>query len=102
MINYKTLVAASLMSIALTSAASAQCADCATYPDRDYLNNGAQTPAAKMGLMKPGGAAGSPSTANTANSANGANNARNARAEVRPSHLRRSSHGRGVDAHRVK
>jgi hypothetical protein len=99
MMNYKTLVAASLMSIALTSAASAQCADCATYPDRDILNNGAQTPAAKMGLMKPGGAAGSPSTANTANSANGANNAR---AEVRPSHLRRSSHGSGVDAKRVK
>ena len=99
MINYKTLVAASLMSIALTSAASAQCADCATYPDRDYLNDGAQTPAAKMGLMKPGGAAGSPSTANTANSANNVNNAR---AEVRPPHLRRSSHGRGVDAHRVK
>jgi hypothetical protein len=102
MMNYKTLVAASLMSIALTSAASAQCADCATYPDRDILNNGAQTPAAKMGLMRPGGAAGSPSTANTANSANGANNPRNARAEVRPSHPRRSSHGSGVDANRVK
>ncbi len=96
MMNYKTLVAASLMSIALTSAASAQCADCATYPDRDNLNNGAQTPAAKMGLMKPGGAAGSPSTANSANNVN------NARAELRPPHLRRSSHGRGVDAHRVK
>jgi hypothetical protein len=99
MMNYKTLVAASLMSIALTSAASAQCADCATYPDRDNLNNGAQTPAAKMGLMKPGGAAGSPSTANTANSANNVNNAR---AEVRSPHLRRSGHERGVDAHRVK
>src|ERR1700730_15517448 len=98
----KTLVAASLMSIALTSAASAQCADCATYPDRDILSNGAQTPAAKMGLMRPGGAAGSPSAPNTANSANGLNNARNAHAEVRPSHLRRSSHRSGADANRVK
>ena len=50
--NYKTLVAASLMSIALTSAATsaayAQCTDCAQYPDRDYLNKGAATPASKI------------------------------------------------------
>jgi len=46
--NYKTLVAASLMSIALTSAAFAQCTDCALYPDRDYLNKGVPTPASKM------------------------------------------------------
>ena len=46
--NYKILVAASLMSIALTSAASAQCTDCAQYPDRDYLNKGAATPASKI------------------------------------------------------
>jgi hypothetical protein len=96
MTNYKTLVAASLMSIALTSSALAQCADCATYPDRDILNNGALTPAGKMGLMKAGGAAGSPTTANSANGAT------NARAEVRPPHPRRSCHGSGVDANRVK
>jgi hypothetical protein len=47
--NYKTLVAASLMSIALTSAAFAQCSDCALFPDRDVLNGGAPTPASKMG-----------------------------------------------------
>jgi hypothetical protein len=53
--NYKTLVAASLMSIALTSAAFAQCTDCAMYPDRDYLNKGAPTPASKM-MAEPGSA----------------------------------------------
>jgi hypothetical protein len=95
MMNYKTLVAASLMSIALTSAAFAQCVDCALYPDRDVLNNGAQTPAGKMGLERPGGAAGG-NTANTQNSAN------NARAEARDHHLRRSGHGSGVDGNRAK
>ena len=64
--NYKTLVAASLMSIALTSAAFAQCTDCAQYPDRDFLNKGAPTPASKM-MAQPGGAA---------NSENGAHYAR--------------------------
>ena len=68
--NYKTLVAASLMSIALTSAAFAQCLDCAQYPDRDFLNKGAPTPASKM--MQPGGAAG----ASTANSEHSVYNAR--------------------------
>jgi hypothetical protein len=91
MMNYKTLVAASLMSIALTSSAFAQCADCANYPDRDVLNNGAQSPAGKAGLMRPGGAAGSTAnTANSQNSANSKNSANNARAEVRVQHLRRS------------
>jgi hypothetical protein len=66
--NYKILVAASLMSIALTSAASAQCVDCALHPDRDVLNKGAQTPATRM--VQPGGAAG----ASTANSEHGAYN----------------------------
>ena len=73
--NYKTFVAASLMSIALTSAATsaafAQCTDCAMYPDRDYLNKGVPTPASKM-MAEPGGAA----AANTANLENGAYNAR--------------------------
>jgi hypothetical protein len=66
--SYKTLVAASLMSIALTSAAFAQCVDCALHPDRDVLNNGAQTPASKM--VQPDGAAG----ASTANSEHGVYN----------------------------
>ncbi|MBR1143627.1 hypothetical protein [Bradyrhizobium sp. AUGA SZCCT0431] len=69
--NYKTLVAASLMSIALTSAAFAQCTDCAMYPDRDVLNKGAPTPASKM-MAEPGGAAG----AGAANFENGAYNGR--------------------------
>jgi hypothetical protein len=90
--NYKTLVAASLMSIALTSAAFAQCVDCALYPNRDVLNNGTPTPASKI---LPGGGAGS----NTANSKNSANNAR---AEMPAHHLRRSGHGSGVDGNRAK
>jgi hypothetical protein len=90
MMNYKTLVAASLMSIALTSSAFAQCADCANYPDRDVYN-GAQSPAGKSGLMRPGGAAGSTAnTANSQNSANSKNSTNNARAEVPDHHLRRS------------
>ena len=66
MMNYKALVAASLMSIALTSAAFAQCGECAMYPDRDYLNKGAPTLASKM--MAAG--------ASTASSGNNASNAR--------------------------
>ena len=73
--NYKTLAAASLMSIALTSAAFAQCGECALYPDRDVLNKGAPTPASKM-MAQPGGAAG-------ASTANSENKAHNARAEAR-------------------
>jgi hypothetical protein len=101
MMNYKTLVAASLMSMALTSAAYAQCTECAMYPDRDVLNNGAPTPASKMGLntngpmpsskmgpVRPGGAAG------RANTANSENSMKNARAEVRDHHPRRSAHKR--------
>ena len=61
--NYKTLVAASLMSVALTSAAFAQCVDCALHPDRDVLNKGAQTPASKM--VEPGGAAAASTAYNT-------------------------------------
>jgi hypothetical protein len=67
--NYKTLVAASLMSFALSSAAFAQCTDCALFPDRDYLNKGAPTLASKM-MAQPGGAA------------NSGISARNARAEA--------------------
>ena len=68
--NYKTFVAASLMSIALTSAAFAQCGECALYPDRDVLNKGAPTLASKM--MAAG-----------ASTANSGNKAHNARAEAR-------------------
>jgi hypothetical protein len=87
--NYKTLVAASLISVALSSAAFAQCVDCAMYPDRDVLNKGAPTPASKMGLTGPGGAAGT----NPANSANSTNSADNARAEAGVHHQRRSGAG---------
>src|SRR5213075_2405910 len=82
MMNYKTLVAASLMSIALPSYAFAQCTECALYPDRDPLTK-TQTPAGKMGIVQPGGAAAPPNAAASANTANTANNPNNARAEMR-------------------
>jgi hypothetical protein len=56
MMKYKTLAAASVASIIWTSCAFAQCADCALYPDRDPLNGGVETPAAKMGLGASSGA----------------------------------------------
>jgi hypothetical protein len=64
MTNYKAkllaaalmLAAASLTSIALTYGASAQCVECAMYPDRDALNGGAPTAASKMGLSVYGAA----------------------------------------------
>ncbi len=73
--NYKTLVAAALTSISLSAPAFAQCTDnsCAMNPNRDPLT-GVETPAGKMGLQRPGGAA----SANTANNAN---------ARVRDQHL---------------
>ena len=66
--GYKTLVAASLTSIFLASPAFAQCADCAIYPDRDHINGGVQTPAAKGsgGAANNAGAA-PPNTVNNAN-----------------------------------
>jgi hypothetical protein len=82
--NYKALVAASLMSIALPSYAFAQCADCALYPDKDPLTK-EQTPAGKMGIVQPGGAAAPPNAAASANTANTVNNPNNARAEMRGS-----------------
>ena len=68
--NHKTLVAVALASIALTSIslsapAFAQCVECAMYPNRDPLNGGVETPAGKMGLERPLGAA----STNTANNA---------------------------------
>ena len=56
MMNYKTLVAATLTSIVYTSSAFAQCPACALYPNRDPLP-GVETPAGKMGLELPYGAA---------------------------------------------
>jgi len=64
MTNYKTLVAAILTSISLSAPAFAQCTVCALYPNRDPLT-GEETPAGKMGLVLPYGAA----PANTANNA---------------------------------
>jgi hypothetical protein len=78
---FKTLVAASLTSMVLTTAAFAQCADCAMYPDRDHLNGGVQTPAAKMGVVRPSG---------TAPAANNASNASNAHAQIRGHQLQGS------------
>jgi hypothetical protein len=60
------LVAASLTSIVLTSYASAQCVECAIYPNRDPLNGGAETPAGKSSrLGRPNGAV-APNTAHNA------------------------------------
>lgn len=64
MTNYKMLAAAASVSLMmLTSQASAQCADCAMYPNMDHLNGG-ETPAAKMGLEHAGGAASTQGGAN--------------------------------------
>ena len=67
MIGSRTLVAAVLLSTAMaTTSANAQlpvwaqsepAAFQAQYPDRDVLNGGALTPAGRMGLVLPGGAA---------------------------------------------
>ena len=66
MTNYKTLVAAVLTSISLSAPAFAQCTVCALYPNLDTYT-GEETPAGKMGLVRPGGAAST--SANTANNA---------------------------------
>lgn len=66
MIGCKTLIAAALISLGAVTSASAQLPDWAIshpdafeaqYPDRDILNGGALTPAGRMGLELPGGAA---------------------------------------------
>ena len=63
---FKTLIAAALLSMAAVTSASAQLPSWANsnpdnfqaqYPDRDVLNGGALTPAGRMGLELPGGAA---------------------------------------------
>ncbi len=62
---FKILIASVLISAATVSSASAawSFADqepatfASMYPDRDVLNGGALTPAGRMGLERPGGAA---------------------------------------------
>src|SRR6202140_3235771 len=63
---FKTLIAAALVSMTAVTSASAQLPDWANtnpdafqaqYPNRDVLNGGALTPAGRMGLELPGGAA---------------------------------------------
>lgn len=62
---FKILIAATLLSTATISSASAAwsfadqepAAFASMYPDRDVLNGGALTPAGRMGLERPGGAA---------------------------------------------
>lgn len=62
---FKVMIAATLISTATISSASASwsfadqepAAFASMYPDRDVLNGGALTPAGRMGLERPGGAA---------------------------------------------
>jgi hypothetical protein len=63
---FKTLIAAGLVSMTAVTSASAQLPDYAggdpdiyqaQYPNRDVLNDGALTPAGRMGMALPGGAA---------------------------------------------
>ena len=99
MTNFKTtLVAASLAlatgsltSVVLTPYAHAQCLQCAMYPDRDPLNGGAQTPAGKMGMEFPNGAAPAYAAAPPAS-------VNNARAEMRVHHVHHVRHVRSPDA----
>ena len=60
MSGLKTLVAAVLVSTIWATSAFAQqeTAFAAMFPNRDPLNGGALTPAGRMGLELPGGAAG--------------------------------------------
>lgn len=66
MIGFRTSIIAAIMSIGAISSASAQCPTWATsnpasfqaqYPNRDVLNDCELTPAGRMGLERPGGAA---------------------------------------------
>jgi len=66
MTTFKTLITAALVSMTTVTSASAQLPNWAAsnpaafqaqYPDRDVLNGGALTPAGRMGLELPGGAA---------------------------------------------
>ena len=66
MTGLKTIVVAALVSMTAVTSASAQLPNWAAsnpdafqaeYPNRDVLNGGALTPAGRMGLELPGGAA---------------------------------------------
>lgn len=66
MIGFKTIIAGAIISMSVVSSASAQLptwanqnpdAFQAQYPDRDVLNGGELTPAGRMGLELPYGAA---------------------------------------------
>lgn len=66
MTGFRTSIIAAIVSIGVMSSASAQCPLWATqnpdsfqaqYPDRDVLNDCELTPAGRMGLELPGGAA---------------------------------------------
>ena len=59
MSGLKPLAAAALLSMISATSALAQepAAFAAQYPDRDVLNGGALTPAGRLGLVSPGGAA---------------------------------------------
>jgi len=85
MLNYKTFVAASLMSTMLASHAFAQCADCAIYPDRDPFTQGLATPAGKTGA--PNG----PISRRATN---------NAHAEMRGHYSQRVGHRNSIDSSR--
>ena len=88
---FKTLIAAALVSMIAVTSASAQSPSWpgpwwpdvfdALYPDRDLLNGGALTPAGRMGLELPGGAA----PASGANNAYAAANAYAGMGSVGPS-----------------
>jgi hypothetical protein len=60
MTGLKAILAAALLSAIPATAALADDPDAfqAQYPDRDILNGGALTPAARQGLVQPFGAAG--------------------------------------------
>ena len=66
MTGCNTLIAATLLSMTAVTSAGAQLPNWALsepslyqaqYPDRDFFNDGALTPAGRMGLELPGGAA---------------------------------------------
>jgi hypothetical protein len=67
MTGLKMLAAAALLSaISATSAlAQQETARLAQFPDRDWLNGGVLTPAARQALERSGGAAGNSATANS-------------------------------------
>ena len=68
MIGLRTLVATALLSMISATAMAQQepAAWAAANPDRDILNGGALTPAGRLGLENPGGAAAAIYSANQA------------------------------------